>query len=43
MKGLFAALIFMTITFVMFTRTVPSSEPLSYRVSAELRNLERLL
>ena len=43
MKGFLAALIFMTITFVMFTRTVPGPEPLSYRLSAELRNLGRLL
>ena len=43
MKGLLAALIFMTITFVMFTRTVPGSEPLSHRLRAELINLEQLL
>jgi hypothetical protein len=42
MKGLLATLIFMTITFVMFTRTVPGSEPLYYRLKAELVNLERL-
>jgi hypothetical protein len=43
MKGLLAALIFMTITFLMFTRTVPGSDPLPHRLTAELSNLERLL
>jgi hypothetical protein len=43
MKGLLAALIFMTITFLMFTGTVPGSDPLSNRLTAELSNLERLL
>jgi hypothetical protein len=42
MKGFLAVLIFMTITFVMFSRTVPGSQPLSYRLDAELSNLRRL-
>jgi hypothetical protein len=42
MKEFIAALIFMTITFVMFSRTVPGSAPLSHKISAELMNLRRL-
>jgi len=43
MKGLLAALIFMTITYLMFTRTVTGSDALSNRLTAELSNLKRLL
>jgi len=42
MKEFLAALIFMTITLVMFTRTAPGPQPLSYRLRAELSNLRRL-
>ena len=43
MKGIFAITIFMAISFVMSSKTVPSPQPLSYRISSELSNLRRLL
>ena len=43
MKGFFAVLLFMAIILVMFSLTLPvPSQPLSYRITAELRNLKYL-
>ena len=42
MKGIFAALIFMAITFVMFARILPGPDPFSHRLRAELGNLRRM-